>query len=86
MWLNDRLKSLVDKYKTGLLNSYYQDTFNNLHGKAVLDDLTAFCKLNAITKENESLEFNEGRRSVILYILDMLNKPVLKHIKGEENE
>jgi len=61
------------------LASKYQAVFNSPIGREVLNDLLTFCHLLEPTKNlrTEDVLFKEGRRSVGIRILKILNtKPV----------
>lgn len=59
----------------------YQDTFTSPHGKKVLLDLMRRSGMTHVNFSPDSpyvTSFNEGSRSVVLYILEKLNVDTLK--------
>lgn len=64
----------------------YKDVFNSPSGKIVLADLMKRCGVNRVSLEsNEAMQFNNGKRSVGLYVMNTLNQPMDKLIEQIEN-
>lgn len=66
----------------------YKELFSGETGKAVLDDLEKQCFLRTETYDSNihKMAFNEGRRSVILYIKRMITTEFKAEPVGEERE
>jgi hypothetical protein len=61
----------------------YNQTFNSVSGKTVLDDLMTFCHMREPAKDCSATELaiREGRRDTIAYILERMNKTNLEVVK-----
>lgn len=60
----------------------YQSCFNSMHGKAVLKDLSNYCfehRSTFVEHSQDKQNVNNGKRSVMLHIKEMMNKDTHKH-------
>lgn len=65
----------MDLFKAAKRVKAFKDTFATESGKIVLQDLVRECGLlrNTYRGNSEELLFNEGKRNVLLYILNNIN-------------
>ncbi len=78
----------LDKIK--LLKQRYISVFSGKDGAKVLEDLEKMCFVNQSTYSNfpHKMIYNEGQRSVIVHIKNMMNfniQKIAELIKEEEN-
>ena len=65
----------------------YRNLFSTPEGEYVLNDLMRHIQINRIKKDsNENMQFDNGRKSVGFYILNILNRNVDNMIEQMERQ
>lgn len=66
----------------------YKRVFDTVDGKAVLKDLEKRCFINHTTYNDShgQMSFNEGRRSIYVHIINLLNKDLKEVLESITKE
>lgn len=77
---------MEDEYPEGVVSQAYRNLFEDMAGEIVLKDLELTCHANRITFVADPLvtAFNEGQRSIYLYIKDRMSQRVVDDARTNE--